>query len=189
MAAAFARDYEITPDADLPSGLASHRIYDFAPNVCKPTPSTFQVRFTTKSGKWTGVFAGELPGLQSKVLGCPLSNQACVISGGLGYWFDVNIPQHYNVLLPLPIIYAEEVPAIGGLLIADYTRACVLTGIGETAWHKKLFVDGFDSINVTGTILTFRHQPYYSASQCEVIVDLMTGEVLREIVLDSNSTS
>jgi hypothetical protein len=187
MAAEFARAYEITPDADLPSGLASHRIYDFAPDLRKPTPSNYQIRFTTKSGKWTGVFAGEFRGLRNKVLGCPLPNEACVISGGLGYWFDVEISQNYNVLRPLPIIYAEEVPAIGGLLIADYTRACVLTGMHETAWNKKLFVDGFDSINVTGTILTFRHQPYYGSSQREVIVDLMTGEVLREIVMDSNS--
>jgi hypothetical protein len=186
-AAKFTRDYKITSDAELPSGLVANKIYDFAANSSKPAPSHYQVRFTTQSGKWTGVFSGEFRGLQNRVLGCPRPNEAFVISGGLGYWLDVAIPRNYIVLRLLPIIYAEEVPAIGGLIIADQSRACVMTGMRDTAWNKQLFVDGFDSINVAGTVLTFRHQPYYSAVQREVSVDLMTGGVLQDVVINSNT--
>src|SRR5260370_24486472 len=109
---AMPHDYEVTANAELPSG-KSERLFEFKPSNQPSVRRHCVVSFRPVGGdEWIGRFVGDYdePPAISLVCSGAAPNEAFVVCAGRAYHVDVVTPDRFEVVHCFPICSARVVP-------------------------------------------------------------------------------
>lgn len=126
---------------------------------------------------WIGVFAfGDISGKgTSGLFTTPDPDRLCVISRGVGYLVDANIPEKWEAIRSIPILDVRLIPSHCIIVFANYTEL-VAYGLKGIVWRtKRLAWDGLKITEVTGSHICGEYEDVQTEQIGTFMVDLSNG--------------
>lgn len=153
----------------------SHADRSGSPRWVTLTDPSRTIRVTPTKGKqWEGEFmsgAGELNGIYST----PARETLCVVVRGQGYFVDVLAPDNFQLVPAAPIVDVVDVPQLGMILFADYTKIVAYGSAGKLWRTTQLSWDGIDIGSIVGSALHGKAWDSPAATKVPFVLDLKTG--------------
>ena len=146
----FHHDYEISVIREMPPSLP---VWYYPGASQSGGKDGLLVRIASpKSGKWLAMFAAEAgyPGQVNAVYTCPDPSRLCAVSAGVGVYLSTEDPVSHEVVPLDPILAVFAVPALGRLVLHDFTRIAAY-GPKGLAWQTPdLSWDGIGEVRIEG---------------------------------------
>lgn len=137
------------------------------------------VRVTPTSGQpWIGVFSAYGPVRQGtgKLYAMPEIGKLCVVVGGPGYIVDAVDPMKWEDLAATYVTDVRDLPDLGLILFADWTRIVAYGKTGKQWKTKDVALDGFEIVDIVGGRLTGKYEGM-GGEENVFEVDLKSGKV------------
>jgi hypothetical protein len=177
----FVAAYELETDVDLP-GAGDGPAQFFYPggletaSVAVGSSDLLLKIMPINRQPWLANFSGDDYPFTT-VTTCPDPDSFCAVAHGLGYVVKANNPRNWSEVRALPIlqVFPDEDHEL--LLFADFTRIAAYAKAGP-AWLADLVLDGLKILSRTGTELRIRGDTYDPGSEEQLVIDVLTGEVI-----------